>query len=186
MRIKNIEKLLKRTKTIVTMPDPEQRILWFSDGAVYVPLFDFSVLIQQQIFTLLNIPVDQVDKFLYSESTLPEDFNFTETDQNEELLERSEILLTFGGWTLEPLMTAGGIIYLSTDDLKSFEKEDENIHLYCRLTPEGAPYVAVKAGMFLKGLIMPKTEVVTPMLSNVLHYLATATDNTIKKAIEKE
>ena len=186
MRIKNIEKLLKRTKTIVTMPDPEQRILWFSDGAVYVPLFDFSVLSQSQIFTLLNIPGDQVDKFLYAEEQLPEEFNFTETDPTEELLERGEIHLMFGGWVLEPLMTAGGIIYLSTDDLNPFEKEDENIHLYCRMTPDGAPYVAVKAGMFLKGLILPKIEVVTPMLSNVLHYLATATDNTIKRAFEKE
>lgn len=181
MKIKNIEKVLKRTRTVVIMRDSESKILWLSDEKVYMPLFNFSNLTWEQVASLLNISEDEIKKWSFYEEPLPENICFDEymppDSNNEELLERSRVLIQYGGFTVEPFSTSRGVIFLNTEDIIPFEKEDKNIQLFARFNEEGLPYVVVKAGMFLKGIILNNTTVVTRELSNLLAYTAQAIKN---------
>lgn len=183
MQIKNIEKVLKRTRTVQIMPDPAGGVLWLSDGDVYMPLFGFPALTKENVQSLLNIKEDDLDKWSINIWTLPEEMCFSEYPEvgdKEELLERSRIVFQYGGFTVEPLATSKGLIFLNRDDIAPFEKEDRNIQLFARFTEDGSPYVAVKAGMFLKGIIMNNTHVVTEELQRLLEYTATGIKNIFK------
>lgn len=59
------------------------------------------------------------------------------------------------GRTLEPLKTSQGIAFINTRYLKPFSDIDAGYELYERTTAQGKPYIAVKSGFMLLGIISP-------------------------------
>lgn len=107
------------------------------------------------------------DKFYFEERPLPPHINFEDGDDGEQLLERGAIAFYAQGRTLEPLKTSQGIAFINTRYLKPFSDIDAGYELYERTTAQGKPYIAVKSGFMLLGIISPYDLVNETFINNL-------------------
>ena len=62
MKLKKIEQILKRNKTIILYHGPDD-IQFLSDGAALYPMFNLPELTKESIFTMFDIPEEKASKF---------------------------------------------------------------------------------------------------------------------------
>lgn len=101
MKLKKIEQILKRNKTIILYHGPDD-IQFLSDGAALYPMFNLPELTKESIFTMFDIPEEKASKFLFEIRALSQslDVNVKDIDPTENLLERSKISICLNG--IEP------------------------------------------------------------------------------------
>lgn len=152
MKIKAVEAILKGGKTFRIYPN--DRCQWLGNGIVFYPLDDFPELTPGNILSVFDIPRDSREKFRCELDTFPEGLNLKDVDENETLLERDIFDVVYFDRLLVPLKTPTGLIFIQKSLLKPFGK-DEEYELYLREMPSGTPYVAVKRGWVVYGIIAP-------------------------------
>ena len=118
-------------------------------------------------YTMFDITEEKRDKFYFEERPLPPHINFEDGDDSEQLLERGAITFYAQGRTLEPLKTSQGIAFINTRYLKPFSDIDAGYELYERTTAQGKPYIAVKSGFMLLGIISPYDLVNETFINNL-------------------
>lgn len=112
MKLKQIEKLLKRAKTIhIFNADDGQ---WLSDGVAVYPIYGLPHLDEDNIFGMFDIPEDKRDAFRCQEHDLPNSVNFGDFDRNERILDRGDISIVMRGEHLEPLFSSHGLIFINS------------------------------------------------------------------------
>lgn len=153
MKLKQIEAILKAEKTIIVSQTPSCQ--WLGNGAAFYPVYNLPKLTQDNIFTMFDITEDKRDKFYFEERELPSFINFNDGDESEEMLERGSIAFYTQGRTLEPLKTSQGIAFINTRYLKPFSDSQAGYELYERTDKLGRPYIVVKSGFMLLGVISP-------------------------------
>lgn len=153
MKIKQIEKILKAKKTIyISEANGAQ---WLSDGAAFYPVYNLPKLTEENIFVLFDIPEDKRDKFRFKTPQLPTFLNFEDSDENEQMIDRSDFSLFVNGRLLEPLKTSRGIVFIKPRYLMPIDA-DEGFALYERISEYGRPYIVVKRGFILQAVIYPE------------------------------
>jgi hypothetical protein len=188
MKLNVIEKVLRRSHMLLATRDRDNDVLWLSDGGVYMPMFGMAGLTMEQIRALMGITEEELDKWTLFEEDR-EDTGICLDDyppegQTEEALERSSVKIVYAGFCVEPMQTAKGLLFLDEKDLKVFDKYYKNVDLFARFGADGSVYVAVKEGMFLKGIISGVPYVVTAELGNALGYYAAGIKALLEKAEE--
>lgn len=153
MKLKQIEAILKAEKTIIVSETPACQ--WLGNGAAFYPVYNLPKLTQNNIFTMFDIAEDKRDKFYFEERELPSFINFEDGDESEQMLDRGTIAFYAQGRTLEPLKTSQGIAFINTRYLKPFADLQAGYELYERTDKNGEPYIAVKSGFMLLGVISP-------------------------------
>lgn len=153
MKLKQIEAILKAEKTIIVSETPACQ--WLGNGAAFYPVYNLPKLTQDNIFTMFDIAEDKRDKFYFEERELPSFINFEDGDESEEMLDRGSIAFYAQGRTLEPLKTSQGIAFINTRYLKPFTDSQAGYELYERTDKLGRPYIVVKSGFVLLGVISP-------------------------------
>ena len=153
MKLKQIEAILKAEKTIIVSETPSCQ--WLGNGAAFYPVYNLPKLTQDNIFTMFDIAEDKRDKFYFEERELPSFINFEDGDESEEMLDRGSIAFYAQGRTLEPLKTSQGIAFINTRYLKPFTDSQAGYELYERTDKLGRPYIVVKSGFVLLGVISP-------------------------------
>ena len=153
MKLKQIEAILKAEKTIIVSETPACQ--WLGNGAAFYPVYNLPKLTQDNIFTMFDIAEDKRDKFYFEERELPSFINFEDGDESEEMLDRGSIAFYAQGRTLEPLKTSLGIAFINTRYLKPFTDSQAGYELYERTDKLGRPYIVVKSGFVLLGVISP-------------------------------
>ena len=153
MKLKQIEAILKAEKTIIVSETPACQ--WLGNGAAFYPVYNLPKLTQDNIFTMFDIAEDKRDKFYFEERELPSFINFEDGDESEEMLDRGSIAFCAQGRTLEPLKTSQGIAFINTRYLKPFTDSQAGYELYERTDKLGRPYIVVKSGFVLLGVISP-------------------------------
>ena len=158
MRIKQIEKLCKRDKTIVLFDDTrgEHPAQWIGDGKAAYPVEGLPELDRDAIFTIFSVPDNKQDKWAYHRlNTLPDILCFEDKMEGEaEAKEIGELQLVRNGRTLKAVRTSRGIIFYDTIYMEPIS-DLFNLSIFERSTKEGASYIAVKTGFLLRALIMP-------------------------------
>lgn len=152
MKIKAVEAILKGGKTFRIYKN--DRCQWLGNGIAFYPLDDFPELTPDNIFSVFDIPQDKREKFRCEYDTFPDGINIKDVDENETLLERDIFDVIYYDRLLVPLKTSTGLIFVQKSLLKPFGKDDE-YELYLREMPSGTPYVAVKRGWDVYGIIAP-------------------------------
>lgn len=154
MKIKTVESLLKQTKFITLYDD--DRCQWVSNGHACYPLRNMPLLDADSIFTMLDVPEDKKDKYIFRRDKLSATtLDFSDNVLGERVFDRDLINLSMGGKEIEPLRShSGGIVFLDTNLLKPFADE-KSVELYERRTKSGEIYIAVKTGLLLLGVILP-------------------------------
>lgn len=153
MKIKQIEAILKAEKTIIVSETPSCQ--WLGNGSAFYPVYNLPKLTRENIFTMFDIPEDKRDKFYFEERELPSFINFEDDDDTERMIDRGTMALCAHGRTLEPLDTSQGVTFINTRYLKPFADVDAGYELYERVDKLGRPYIAVKTGFVLLGVISP-------------------------------
>ena len=180
MKIKQVESLLKQTKYIAIYDDDDRETgcQWVSNGRAYYPLrnmpwFDDA----ESIFTMLDVPADKRDKYLFQHfeyDDRPTSLDFSDNVPGEKPFDRDLIMLSMDGNEIEPLKSSSGVVFLDTQYLKPFADE-QSVELYERKSERVGTYIAVKSGLLLLGLIIPApilNETFVEMLSDLLNLSA--------------
>lgn len=154
MKIKQVESLLKQTRCITLYDDDSCQ--WVSNGHACYPLRNMPLLEEDSIFTMLDVPEDKKDKYIFRRDELSATtLDFSDNVVGERVFDRDLLTLSMGGKEIEALRShSGGILFFDTSFLKPFADE-QSVELYERHTRDGKTYIAVKSGMLLLGVILP-------------------------------
>ena len=177
MKIKQVESLLKQTKYIAIYDDDnrETGCQWVSNGRAYYPLRNMPWLDAETCFTMLDVPADKRDKYIFQHlDERPTLFDFSDNIPGEKPFDRDLLMLSMDGNEIEPLKTSSGVVFLDTQYLKPFADE-QSVELYERESERVGTYIAVKSGLLLLGLIIPApilNETFVEMLSDLLNLSA--------------
>ncbi len=152
MKIKALASLCKQTKGIHLYEEGND-VQWIGDGYAMYPLYNMPILNKQNIFTIFDVPDSKRNDYTFREAAMPEGYSFSDIDDCERMLDHEGIFITRMGVTLQPLRTSQGIVFIDTDYLKPVADIKDTIELYERLTKSGRPYIAIKNGMLLVGIV---------------------------------
>lgn len=170
MKIKKIEALCKADKRIILYDG--DRVQWIGNGCAAYPLHNMPVLDETNVFTLFDVAEKDREKYYLRSEELPVALDFNDSSDTEVMLDRVPIDLYISGHGVAPYVGSSGIIFVETRYLAPFIKQEGGFELYERFTKIGKPYIAVKSGLFLVGVIMPSNGIITSDFIKNLEYIA--------------
>ena len=175
MKFQKIQQLCKSSRRIVIISPEGGSVQWISDGYALYPLYGLPHLAGDSVFTLFDIPKDKRDKiYLDERECLPVHINVADCDEGEVVLYRESVELTYHGKTLIPIRGSQGVIFLEKKYLQPFTDVKDGVNLSERSFSDGRPYVVVKEGFLLVGVILP-AEIASPELADLLANLGELT-----------
>lgn len=127
---------------------------WISDGVGLYPLRDLPHLDEESVYTIFDIPEDKRSKMLYEErESISNGFSLLDATEDEVAVQLSPISIVYHGAVYTPIKSREGILFLDRRYLAPF---DEGITLFERFYADSSiPYIAVKRGLLLEGIILP-------------------------------
>lgn len=150
-KIKDICKVAKRI--IITRTECVQ---WISDGYSTYPLYNVPELSRENVFAIFDIPEDKQSGFQFDErDCLGDGMLLSDEHVGERQLTLEPVEIKAYGMTLAALKGESGVIFINKRYLTPFNDLENGVQLYERRGKSGKPYIAVKDGMFLYGLILP-------------------------------
>lgn len=185
MKIQKIQQLCKAAKRILIINGTSD-VQWISDGYCIYPLFNLPRLSRENVFAMFDIPADKQSKIFFDErDTLPENLNFDDTVRAENVVVREPYSIYAYGRCLTPIKCSQGAVLIDTKYLAPFA---EDVTLYERTKSDGAPYIAVKEGMLLAGIIIPYDvrEDFGEWLVNIGEMVVTTAENVSQRALLEE
>lgn len=164
MKLGKIGALCKNAKRFVVYNVAS--VQWISDGAALYPLRELPPLEEENIYTIFDIPEDKRGKIAFeARDNHPYGISFDDAVKGESVMQFMPITFFYHGTLLSPMKCESGILFIDRRYLAPF---DDGIALYERFYPGGdRPYVAVKRGMLLEGIITP-AEIATVELAEML------------------
>lgn len=152
MKIKDIAKICKGNKTIVTETD-KYGTQWIGDGGALYPLLRMPNLDEEGIYAVLDISETQAAGYVYRALTSPGEMCLEDTTQQEIELERGNLTIYYNGRELEPFITSNGLSFIDADYIKPVNGGYTKI--FERYTKDGDLYFAIKDGFMLVAVVMP-------------------------------
>lgn len=156
MKLKKISSLCKKRKRYILFdqPDTEGRITqWLGDSSAAYQLSGLPVLDEDSLCKLFDIPEKRRGSFYIHRVEM--EMDVSDTSPSDQLIEGMGLCLTYKGLELLPLRTQTGVLFIQQGYLAPLEDEAELIELYERRSTKGNPYIVVKAGLFIRAVIMP-------------------------------
>lgn len=138
------------------IPEVHSSDQWVSDGYAIYPLYTLPEFTPENLAEMYGITKKKQKEMSFKTiRNFPESLNFADMVKNEEMLLSYGFTFTSAGEVIEPFSTESGMPYfVNTDHLTPFA-DMQDIDLYLRFSETGSPYIAVKQGMLLHGIILP-------------------------------
>lgn len=168
MKLKAVEKLCKKRGMVCLFDEPpvveyvedeeikSQPRQWMGDGAAVYPLDGVPYLDEGGVYAIFDVNDKQKDKLRVShQETLPEGICFDDVCRGEVALEIVNLKMALGGTDLILLKDAEGHLLTIDAEYKRPFENWKDCELFRRVSGGGVPYVAVKSGCILRGLIWP-------------------------------
>lgn len=178
MKLKAIEKICKAAKTVILWPTEDGRVFAGDGGAFYLLPDALSKISARDMLDVFDVPVDKQS-----------DWSARECEPSE----RGEEMFADGGVAEDEVQRVGITLGVCGDELRlignAFEMhmideiyfsplEDERMRCFFLRHAGGTPYIAVKSGMMLHAVIMPKKiapKVCTQMVQTITEAARTQT-----------
>lgn len=170
MKLKKVSAICKREKRYYLFDRTTESgggEQWVGDGCAVYLLDGLPHLNEDNLCRMFDISEGQRDNIIIKQTKAPDSICWEDTNMDESEAKDMEPGLIYEGRELLPLMTREGIIFIDKKYLSPFNGEGEYIRLYRRRTSEGQAYIAVKAGLMIRGVIFP-VDVVSDKLVNCL------------------
>lgn len=158
MKIKKIAALCSRAGIFQLLNKIDGRGVvsqWLGDGNALYPLNGIPLLDKDSLCAMFDIPEKRREKLIIQYEDMPEIIDTADKDPEENILEEKGTTIGYNGVQMIPLRTEDGIVFIGEQYLEPLADEMDLLSLYERRTPKGVPYVAVKTGMMLRGIIFP-------------------------------
>lgn len=152
MKINRIGNIVKKSGVIYLVN--KAGCQWTGDGRALYLLENLPVFEDKNVLSLFDIAEKDRDRYYIKSDEDNYGIDFSDTDEDEKILERLDTNIIHKGAVILPLRSRNGIIFINGKYLNPFD-EKEDFELYERRMASGTRYVAVKAGFMLKGLILP-------------------------------
>jgi hypothetical protein len=173
MKISSVARLCKRTKTIILLnnnPEKPGAAQWVSNGFAMYPLYGLPVLSETHIFTIFEIQNKDKEKYKFRRDMMPAHINLAHTDETDKPLQWPRITLGVKGSNWMPLEISSGLSFIDMDYLAPYG-DPTGIELHERKDAAGKPWIAVKMGMYLVGMLIPEV-MLTESIAQPLRDLA--------------
>ena len=167
MKLKKIEKICKSAGTVHLYDHrikaeikedgyDEVTVQWMGDGGAVYPREGMPGLDPDNVYAIFDVNAKQADKLraAYYEE-LPPGLCFDDVSLGEELLEPVKLTMSLGGVALHLLRDREGGLLVIKDEYRAPFDNWKDCECYKRISESGTPYVAVKSGCILRGVIMP-------------------------------
>ena len=183
MKIKKIEALCKADKRIILYDG--DGVQWIGNGLAAYPLHNMPILNESNVFTLFDVAEKEREKYYLRSEELPDALDFNDSSDTEVMLDRVPIDLYISGHGVASYVGSSRIIFVETRYLAPFIKQEGGFELYERFTGTGKPYIAVKSGLFLIGVIMPSNGIISKDFTDNLEYIASLSRVALNAAAEE-
>ena len=156
MLIKEIEAICRATKT-VRLISPAGGAQWIGNGSALYKLEGMPRMDSETALSVLSIPADKRAQWKCDEDeVLPGGLDIAEAIPGEEALAALPLALNLQGMSLLPFATDDrDVAFVDADLFRPVRDIREIRRLWLRHNDAGLPYVAIKEGMLLVGLIAP-------------------------------
>lgn len=156
MKLKAIEKICKASKTVILWPTEDGRVFAGDGGAFYLLPDALSKISARSMLDVFDVPVDKQSDWSARECEPSErgEEMFADGGVAEDGVEPVEMTLGICGDVLQPIGNA--FVMHLVDEIYLKPLEDERGIRYFLRHAGGTPYIAVKSGMMLHAVIMPK------------------------------
>ena len=177
MKLKKIEGIIKKSKSVAIVENGGA--FWLGNERAMFPTY-FEHMSLDALMTMFDLDEEKRESITEIPSELVARADTGDSCSNEELLKRVPMRIVWGK-PLLPLYVSDRkeIYYIDERLLEPVRDAKEGIELYLRRDAAGKPYIAVKSGMLLIGLIEPE-EADADMLQ-VLGCLYDLTRNVLKE-----
>lgn len=157
MKLKAIEKICKAAKTVILWPTEDGRVFAGDGGAFYLLPDALSKISARDMLDVFDVPLDKQSDWSARECEPSErgEEMFADGGVAEDGAEPVEMTLGVGGDVLQPIGNAFEMHLVDEIYLKPLEDERSMCYFFLRHAGD-TPYIAVKSGMMLHAVIMPK------------------------------
>lgn len=184
MKLKEIEKLCSEEGSATLFQGADCQ--WLGCNEACYAVTGLPRLTKNIVCTLFDIPPEKRDWFIFNELPYPPThLNFADIDETEVFLEPVGYRFTADKRELMPLKGSLGLITVETALLKPFSGTPESFSLFERIDSNGRPYIAVKGGLMLLGLIQPY-KIITDEFLEQMKAMTYLSSMTLQNAIDEE
>lgn len=175
MKFDKIKSLCKKKKHIVIYNDYRNNVQWISDGVCMFPMYNMPKMNEDNIFTVFDIGIDDRSKYYCDISDeMPPDIDVGDTFDDEKAAERIGLSIGFAGEVLIPIATEYGAVFINSKYLDVCSDIEEK-QLYLRMKNHNVPYIAIKDGFVLLGIVLPM-KVIGDIFNDKFRKLAVMTE----------
>lgn len=163
MKLKKIERICKASRCVFIYDDmltvgDETGLCcqWIGDGHAVYAIDGAPYLDENGVCAIFDIGEKNRPKIkVVHREELPSGLCFSDVCEGEEPLEPVELKMTLGGIPLYLLRDVSGSMIVIKDIYRTPFDNWLSCACYKRISEEGEPYIAVKTGFVLRGLILP-------------------------------
>ncbi|MBR5782886.1 MAG: hypothetical protein IKY33_01520 [Clostridia bacterium] len=188
MKLKKIESIIKKSKSVAIVE--ADGAYWIgNERGMYPTYFGFMDL--DTLMTMFDLDTEKRESITEVSSELIARADTADYCTAEVPLRRDGTRIIYKGCSLMPLYYGDKVLYIDPRYLDPVADAKEGIECYLRIGSDRRPYVAIKSGMLLVGLIEPE-EVVDELFLNTLKGLydkssavfkATPSENTYRQEV---
>lgn len=158
MKLKKISSLCNKNKRYILydkMDSTGKITQWLGDGNAAYPLDGLPLLNEDSLCKMFDISEKQRDNINFDHAEWRDIINVEDTDPDESEAKEMELGIVRNGRQLVPLMGRDGIVFIDGKYLSPLEDEIDMLVLFERKNARGQSYIAVKAGLLIRAVIMP-------------------------------
>lgn len=158
MKLKKISSICNKNKRYILYDktDSTGKITqWLGDGNAAYPLDGLPLLNEDSLCKMFDISEKQRDNICFDHEKRGDIINVEDTDPDETEAEEMELGIVRNGRQLVPLMGRDGIVFIDGKYLSPLEDEIDMLVLFERKNARGQSYIAVKAGLLIRAVIIP-------------------------------
>lgn len=193
MKLKKIEKICKASRSVHIYDDvftvgDESGLdcQWIGDGSAMYAIDGAPYLDENGVRVLFDIGDHNRPKItVVHNERLPSGICFSDTCEGEEPLEPVELKMSLGGIPLYLLRDVSGSMIVIRDVYRTPFDDWGACTCYKRIGESGEPYVAVKTGFVLRGVILPYN-CITDSFVDALHAAHKAAGVSVAKQRQEE
>lgn len=161
MLLKEIEKVCKYEKSVIlyTLPDGSQ---WCGTGSALFPLSGMPEnLSMDNVIRLLNISDAELEKIYKADRRMikedPSCEVFYDTIPDETEIEQTFPAIVANGILYNSYRISDGIMFINNKFVKAFKEKDVEYRFFERRSKsQTTPFLVVKRGLFIDGVIFPR------------------------------
>lgn len=152
MKIKAVGTICNTARCICCFEEKETQ--WIGDGIAEYSLHGVPILKDSELLRILDVTDRDAEKFnIQHSSKVTDRFDLSDSITDEDILTESDIVLSINGEQILPLKGTAGVLFIKAKYLKPYQGSD--VRLFERTDRCGFPYIAIKEGLLMSGLVIP-------------------------------